>query len=76
MLGDEVALMLSHYGDTSDYKDWSGFLTLHLIALGNTHKEKNRPKALNWARRDVTLIMSLEAVRGDGLCPKENRHPL
>lgn len=35
-------MTLSHYGDRSDYKDWSGLLTLHLIALGNTHKEKKK----------------------------------
>lgn len=35
-------MTLSHYGDRSDYKDWSGLLTLHLIALGNTHKGKKK----------------------------------
>lgn len=29
--------------------DCSGLLTLQVIALGNTHKEKNGLKALSWA---------------------------
>ena len=37
MSGDQVARTFSHYGDSSDYEDWHGLLTLHLIALGNTH---------------------------------------
>lgn len=38
MSGDQVARTFSHCGDSSDYKDWLGLLTLHLIALGYTHK--------------------------------------
>ena len=80
MLGDQVAMTHSHYGDRSDYKDGSGLLTLHLIALGNTHKGKktkqNRWKALNWTKWDRILIMVLEAMRGDGVHPEENQHPL
>lgn len=38
MSGDQAARTFSHYGDRSDYKDWRSLLTLHLIALGNTHK--------------------------------------
>lgn len=48
ILGEQVPMALSHYGDSSDYKDWSGLLPLHLIALGNTQrKKKTRLKALN-----------------------------
>ena len=38
MSGDQGARTFSHYGDRSDYEDWHGLLTPHLIALGNTHK--------------------------------------
>lgn len=40
ILGEQVPMALSHYGDSRDYKDWSGLLMLHLIALGNTQRKK------------------------------------
>lgn len=40
ILGKQVPVALSHYGDSSDYEGWNGLLPLHLIALGNTKRKK------------------------------------
>lgn len=54
-----MPVALCHYGDSSDYKDWSGLLPLHLIALGNTH---TRLKALT---ERVTLGYNSHRPGGD-----------
>ena len=67
-----MPMALSHYGDSSDYRDWSGLPRLHPIALGNTHPHETDRKPLIELYWDIILIAALEAMRGDGVRPEEN----